>query len=97
MERFKNMLFVANSEVKDTEALQWAVSLAVKNQVQLTVVSILDKFKGGDSMKISGISLSELHKSLKAEQQSELENLVLPFHKKIQARTIQKNISCGGF
>ncbi len=87
MERFKNMLFVANSEVKDTEALQRAVSLATNNQAQLTVVSILDKFKGSDSKKISGISLSELHKSLKAEQQSELENLVLPFRKKIQVST----------
>ncbi len=83
MKRFKNILFVTNPELKDTEALERVISLADNNQARLTVVSIVEKIPAGYTKKTQGISLAKLHKTIIEQRQSELESLVTPFLKKV--------------
>jgi universal stress protein E len=87
MKRFKNILFVADSELKGGDALERAVSLAENNQARLTVISILEKLPTGYSQKIHGGSWTGLQNTLMDKQQLQLESLVASIRKKIQVNT----------
>ena len=84
MKRFKNILFVVSPELKNTEALERAISLADNNQARLTVVSIAEKIPSRYRKKVQGISLVKLQKAMIDDCESELESLVAPFLEKIQ-------------
>jgi len=87
MRRFKNILFVADSELKSSNAFEWAVSLAENNQANLTVVSILEGLPTGHSQKIHGVSMTELQDTIMGKRQLQLESLVASMRKKIQVNT----------
>ena len=76
MKRFKNILFVADSELKGGDALERAVTLAEHNQAELTVVSFMDEFPTDVGVEIQGISMIKLRDTLLEKQQLLLETMV---------------------
>ncbi len=87
MKRFKNILFVADTELNGGDAFERAVTLAENNQAQLTVVSILEELPTPDSEDIQGISMSELQDAIMDKQQSQLDSMVSSMGKKNRIRT----------
>lgn len=83
MKRFKNILFVADSELKGGDAFERAVTLAENNQARLTVVSIVEGLPVRISEEIQGISLTELRDAIMDKRQSQLETMVTSIGKKI--------------
>ena len=84
MKQFKNILFVSDPKLKNTDGFERAVTLAENNQAQLTVVSVLESAPEGYGSSLQNISLSALEKSLRDTLLMELENLVANARKKIQ-------------
>ncbi len=84
MKRFKNILFVVDSEAKSSDAFERAVTLAQSNQAQLTVVSILEELPKWGSENILGMSLSELQDAIMNKSQLQLETMVTSMGKKLQ-------------
>jgi len=84
MKRFKNILFVADSELRGGDALDRAVILAENNQAHLTVVSIIEELPELGSEEIQGISMSELHDAIIDKRQLQLEGLLSSISTKIQ-------------
>jgi universal stress protein E len=76
MKRFKNILFVADSELKGGSALEHVVTLAENNQARLTVVSIIEEPPTDSIEEIQGISMIELQKSILEKQQFQLKAMV---------------------
>ena len=76
MQRFKNILFVADSELKGGDAFERAVTLAENNQAQLTVVSILEEFPAISSEEIEGISMTDLRNAIMEKRQFQLETML---------------------
>ncbi|MCU7938117.1 MAG: universal stress protein [gamma proteobacterium symbiont of Bathyaustriella thionipta] len=76
MKRFKNILFVADPELRGGEAFERAVMLAENNQAQLTVVSILEELPTPGNENIQGISMQALQNAIMDKQQQQLENLL---------------------
>jgi nucleotide-binding universal stress UspA family protein len=87
MKRFKNILFVVDSELKGGDVFERAVSLAENNQASLTVVSILEEIPTGRSQKIHGVSMKALQDSIIDKLQLQLESLVTSVQNKIQVNT----------
>ena len=87
MKRFKNILFVADSELKGGDAFERAVMLAENNQAQLTIVSILDELPmwTGEDMQV--ISMLELQDTIMKKRQQQLKALVSSIEKKISVST----------
>jgi len=86
MKRFKNILFVVNPELKNTDIFERVVSLAESNQAQLTVVSTLEGFPAGYNPNIKSISLAAIEKSLIEELLLQLENLTARAQKTVQIK-----------
>ena len=84
MKRFKNILFVADAELKGGDALNRAVTLAENNQAHLTVVSIIEELPVSGSEEIQGISMSELHDAIIDKRRLQLESLLSSISTKIQ-------------
>ncbi len=83
MKRFKNILFVADSELKGGDAFERAVSLAENNQAQLTVVSILEELPALSSEDIQGVSMAELQDAIMDKQRFKLEALITSIGKNV--------------
>jgi len=84
MKRFKNILFVADSELKGGDAFERAVTLAENNQAQLTVVSILEEFPTEGSEEIQGVSMAELRDAIMDKRQLQLETMATSIGKNIK-------------
>ncbi len=84
MKRFKNILFVADADLKCRDALVRAVTLAENNQANLTVVSVMDELSVGTHQKIHGVSLAELNELRRNLQQEQLKKLVASTQKTLQ-------------
>ena len=82
MQRFKNILFVADSELKGGDAFERAVMLAENNQAQLTVVSILEEFPTISREKIEGISMTDLSNAIMEKRQFQLEAMLASIERK---------------
>lgn len=87
MKRFKNILFVTDSEQEGGYAFDRAVALAENNQARLTIVSILDEFPTEYRQKIYGISLTGLNDTIMDNRRLQLENLLASIKQKIQVDT----------
>ncbi len=87
MERFKNILFVANPEIERTDSFERAVAIAEHNQAQLTVISILENTPAGYDRNVTNISMATIKKSLIDNLLLQLDNLVEPARKTIQVKT----------
>ena len=87
MNRFKNILCIVDSELKDNVALEHAVKLAENNQATLTVVEVLEKL----SLDLKLIDFIDSSKDIQANiiamHQERLEKLVAPFNKNIEIQT----------
>ena len=84
MKRFKNILFVADSELKGGNAFERAVTLAENNQAKLTIVSIMEEIPTLNSEEIQGISTLELYNAIMDQRRLQLENMVSLIGDKIQ-------------
>jgi universal stress protein E len=76
MKRFKNILFVADSEYNNNDSFERAVELATNNQAQLTIVSILEELPTHDSLDGYGLTIDELHNSIKNQYKTHLKTLI---------------------
>ena len=77
MNRFKNILFVADSSSKTCPALERAVTLAATNDARLTVVDVIDEVDDADNIQERfGVSLTKLLLDHRLES---LSKLVAPF------------------
>ena len=81
MNRFKNILFVANGSSKACPALERTVALADSNHARLTVVDVVDEISDGDSEKRFGVSLNQL---VHDHHHQALVELVAPYQSKEQ-------------
>ena len=83
MKRFKNILFVMDSELKGGDAFERAVSLAESNQARLTIVSIVDELPVQDNEKFQDISILEIQDSIISKHTMQLKNMLSSIETKI--------------
>ncbi|MCW8928753.1 MAG: universal stress protein [Gammaproteobacteria bacterium] len=76
MKRFKKILFVANSKLRNDDAFERAVTLAEHNQSELTVVSVMEELPENSIDKIQSISMTKLRDSLLEQKYCQLEAMV---------------------
>ncbi len=76
MKRFKNILYVVDSEKNDQESFERAVSLAKSNQAHLTVVSILEDLPAHNYLDSHGISVSDLQDEIMNQYKNQLETMI---------------------
>jgi universal stress protein E len=84
MRRFKNILFVADSGLKGSDAFERAVSLTENNQASLTVVDVVERVTAGIGMSEGGPISADLQAAMVREHTQGLETLVAPFRKRIE-------------
>jgi universal stress protein E len=84
MRRFKNILFVADSGLKGSDAFERAVSLTENNQASLTVVDVVERVIAGIGMSEGGPISADLQAAMVREHTQGLETLVAPFRKRIE-------------
>lgn len=82
MNRFKNILFVADGRNQSCPALERAVALADSNHARLTVVDVINEFETDQAIEAQlGVKISQLMQDFRQEL---LEKLVEPFQTKDQ-------------
>lgn len=80
MNRFKNILFVADGRNQNCPALERAVALAESNHARLTVVDVINEFSTDEAIEAQlGVEISQLMQDFRQEL---LEKLVEPFQTK---------------
>ena len=84
MKRFKNMLFVADTEGDNTDAFERTVQLVKNNQAQLTVVSTIEGAPAKFHPKIQNISPVEIENTITDKFLLLMKNLVAPIQKSIE-------------
>jgi len=85
MRRFKNILFVADSGLKGSDAFERAVSLAENNQASLTVVDVAERVTAGIGMPDGGPISADLQAATVSEHTQGLEALIDSYRKRIEA------------
>jgi universal stress protein E len=83
MKRFKNMLFVADTEGDNADAFERTVQLVKNNQAQLTVVSTMESAPAMLRPIVRNISLEKIENSLTDKFLLLMKNLVAPIQKSI--------------
>jgi len=83
MNRFKNILFVADNRQDNADALERAVTLAENNQARLTVVDVEERITSGIGMPPGGPISQELQLAMVKDHAQQLEELVEPFRQRI--------------
>ena len=78
MNRFKNILYVSEGGVDQASTMARAVTLADKNQAELTVIDVIPSFPAGKGMADGGPDLSELQAAMMSEYRQNLELLIEP-------------------
>lgn len=81
MERFKNILLVVNSEIKNPAALTCAFSLARNNSAKLKIVDVVKETYGYQPILPESAKNINLHDLLVDEKREHLERLLRPFQK----------------
>lgn len=81
MERFKNILLVVNSQIKNPEALTCAFSLAKNNNAKLKIVDVVKETSGYQPILPESAKNINLHELLVEEKRENLEGLLSPFRK----------------
>jgi nucleotide-binding universal stress UspA family protein len=72
MQRFKNILFVAESTDHSSAALKRAVTLAINNQASLTIIGVVAALPRHMKMAITAVTPAELLDMVVAERRHEL-------------------------
>ena len=78
MQRFKNILCVVDTDLKDDAALEHAVKLAENNQANLSVVEVIDEIPSNTKLLERVLSPDDLQKKMVEEHHHRLEELVTP-------------------
>ena len=86
MQRFKNILCVVNTERNDTAALEHAAKLAANNQARLTVIEVIDEIPPDTKLFERVMSPVDLQEKIVKECQNKLEEIILPWSKKIEVK-----------
>ena len=92
MQRFKNILLVDDGGAERNAALERAVTLAKRNQAELTVVGILEGLPP-ESHKIQGLKPASLQEMAIQERREQLENLVA--HLRHKGMKLTSNVLIG--
>ncbi|MCP5009587.1 MAG: universal stress protein [Aestuariibacter sp.] len=87
MKRFKNILCVVNTDLKDHSALEQAVKLAENNQASITVVEVMNELFPDPNLLERALRLEEIQAKIVIEHREKLNELVAPWDKKIQINT----------
>jgi len=78
MQRFKNILLVDDADAGNQAALDRAVTLAKKNEAQLTVVRVVDQWPLQAHQFTEAMSLSDVHEFVVQAGRDQLEKLLAP-------------------
>ncbi|UCH79656.1 MAG: universal stress protein [Nitrospiraceae bacterium] len=81
MERFKNLLLVVNSGIKNPAALTCAFSLARSNGARLKIVDVVKETSSYQPILPSSAKNINLHDLIVQEKREHLEQMVRPFEK----------------
>ncbi|MEK7408049.1 MAG: universal stress protein [Acidobacteriota bacterium] len=76
MQRFKNILLVSDGEDRSRAGLERAAALAVRNQAQLTVVSVLESLPRESQRLIAAVHFADLWQIAVDERREGLERFV---------------------
>lgn len=87
MKRFKNILCVVNTDLKDNPALEQAVKLAENNQANLTVIEAMDEFLPNPSILERALQFEQIQENILIEHSASLKELVAPWSEKTQINT----------
>ncbi|MDX2322402.1 MAG: universal stress protein [Moritella sp.] len=87
MQRFKNIICVVTSDPNSAATLERAVALANNNQARLTVAKVIEKIPSNIKIPNSILSLDKIQASIVAEHQKELQELIDPWHDKLEIQT----------
>lgn len=86
MQRFKNILYVAESEQQQKVALERAVTLSENNQARLTVVAMTPGIRSYIGLPGS-INPAKLQSAVADDSLEQLDSLVEPYRKRIKIET----------
>jgi len=84
MQRFKNILCIINTGVKDNTVLDHAVKLASNSQARLTVVEVIDDTQAKEKSLEDIFSLESLQKKLVTDHENALLELISPWTNKLK-------------
>jgi len=84
MRRFKNILYVADSELKGGDKFERAVTLAENNQARLTVVDVIEPLSAGSEMPEGGPIVADLQAAMESAHAQGLEALIEPYRTRIE-------------
>ena len=87
MQRFKNILCVFNTDLKNNAALEQAVKLAENIQANLTVVVVIDEISPNSKVLENVLSLEDFQAKIVIEHREKLKELVFPWGKEIEIKT----------
>ena len=87
MKRFKNILCVVNTELKQNVALEHAVKLAGSNQASITVVEVIDEIPANTKLLDRVLSAVNIQAKIVVEHEAKLEQLIAPWRKKIEIKS----------
>ena len=87
MKRFKNILCVVNTDLKDNPALEQAVKLAENNHASLTVIEVMNELFPDPNLLERALRLEDIQSKMVLEHCDKLNELVAPWSKKIQINT----------
>ncbi len=87
MKRFKNILYVLNTEEIHQSVLESVVTLAENNQARLTVVSTLEPVTIGFGMPEGGPISADLQVAMVSAQTQKLEASVTPYRARVDVQT----------
>ena len=86
MQRFKNILCVVNTDVRNNVAVEHAAKLAEKNQVGLTVVEVINEIYPNTTLYERTMSPIDLQAEMIAEHQNLLQELISPWKQNIEIK-----------
>lgn len=81
MKRFKNILLVINSQIKNPAALSCAFSLAIKNNAKLSIVDVVQETSSYQPILPESVKDINLHDLLVEEKKENLMWILRPFQK----------------
>ena len=87
MKRFKKILCVVNTDLKDHPALEQAVKLAENNQASLTVIEVMNELFPDPNLLERALRLEDIQSRMVLEHCDQLNELVAPWSTKIEINT----------
>ncbi len=86
MQQFKNILYIAEASVAQGPAMAQAVSLAEKNQANLTVIDVIPNVTASLFTPPGGPTPAELQTAIINNRRKELETLIAPYKQRLSIR-----------